>query len=609
MMLRAARAARRAVTPGRRGASDAPARRGAPDALRGRAPPDAVTFTTPVAGPATPRGPAAGAAVTAPAPGEHGRADHGAQTDGAQTDGAQTDGAQTDGAQTPPPPPPAHLRRGGAWQALCADLAASTTVGDVQRALGGASDARRGLRAIGNARRRRLAVGEDGGALHLKALRAHAGALVAGWIRVFLPCLEGLLRTGRGNDDRTACLRFRAMAEDGFDFKKLWRHRALNMWRHRALNNDILRAFQAADLGEQVFTASELQLLRCRALNAEILEAWTAADVLLLFERHGADFNAVNLMTCISRIAKMAQTPRKGQAHFAEDLRLEKLAKTLTVSVDARSLRGDHLAALCWSLSKIDAPAARVALDTVGRRLRSGDLAKLHPRELSAVLWWSTSGANTTGAPPELLAAAYEAVAPHFGNVSQPDSQPDFDPRRLLEFQGPELSTFLRACAAAPQPDAALFRLCADDVVAAPRYLARLGARDVSSIVWAFSKADVSAPLLFEKLAKRCIAQMEFFRPRDYAEVSWAYARASGGDDASTDLFAAMALKAPVKLEAFTARDLATVAWAFSKAAIQAPALFQALALEALNKLHLFKAPDGVSRCPRRCVARSRLRH
>jgi hypothetical protein len=160
------------------------------------------------------------------------------------------------------------------------------------------------------------------------------------------------------------------------------------------------------------------------------------------------------------------------------------------------------------------------------------------------------------------------------------------------------LSTFLRAHAAALQPDASLFRLCAADLVSAPRYVLKLGAKDVASVVWAFSKAKVTAPLLFKTLAKRCVALMESFQPREFAEVAWAYARASDADDSvSSDfphaaLFEAIALQAPLKLESFAARDLATVVWAFSKVGFQAPLLFEAVATEALTKLHFFKAQD-----------------
>ncbi|KAJ1453804.1 hypothetical protein M885DRAFT_567043 [Pelagophyceae sp. CCMP2097] len=129
----------------------------------------------------------------------------------------------------------------------------------------------------------------------------------------------------------------------------------------------------------------------------------------------------------------------------------------------------------------------------------------------------------------------------------------------------------------------------------APEMMKTFSHQNLSNTVWAYATAGVEAPVLFEAVAREAKTRIETLQPQDVAEMAWAFAKTGAlrGEEAAR-LFDAIArgaaLHAPPTVALFSAQDLAKTAWAFATARVSAPALFCAIAGEAVHKLERFNA-------------------
>jgi hypothetical protein len=130
------------------------------------------------------------------------------------------------------------------------------------------------------------------------------------------------------------------------------------------------------------------------------------------------------------------------------------------------------------------------------------------------------------------------------------------------------------------------------------RSVATMNAHDISSTVLGFAKVGrgtwLCDPALLDAIAEE-VAQrgLRDFKPRNLANTAWAYATAG---HAAPTVFDAIAREAVNRLHEFTPQNLSNTAWAYATAGHAAPALLDAIAEEAAQRgLRDFKPQDLAS--------------
>ncbi|KAJ1462989.1 hypothetical protein M885DRAFT_430225, partial [Pelagophyceae sp. CCMP2097] len=93
--------------------------------------------------------------------------------------------------------------------------------------------------------------------------------------------------------------------------------------------------------------------------------------------------------------------------------------------------------------------------------------------------------------------------------------------------------------------------------------------------------------LLVERATKSVSDESELWAYRCLASAVWGVAKTGGSAPA---LFDAIALEAPKKLDTFKPHALSNIVWAFATAGAEAPLLFEAVQVKATKKLRAFDA-------------------
>ena len=119
--------------------------------------------------------------------------------------------------------------------------------------------------------------------------------------------------------------------------------------------------------------------------------------------------------------------------------------------------------------------------------------------------------------------------------------------------------------------------------------LGECGAKELSSVAWAFAMARRRAPDLLEALSAEAQLRLEEFNAQNLSDTAWAFAKARHSAPA---LFEALSMEVEGRLAEFGARELSSTAWAFATARHPAPALFEALGTQAQGRLVEFNAQE-----------------
>mmetsp|Transcript_28688 Transcript_28688/g.98998 ORF Transcript_28688/g.98998 Transcript_28688/m.98998 type:complete len:1089 (+) Transcript_28688:200-3466(+) len=113
-------------------------------------------------------------------------------------------------------------------------------------------------------------------------------------------------------------------------------------------------------------------------------------------------------------------------------------------------------------------------------------------------------------------------------------------------------------------------------------------AAELSMLAWAYARADLSPPQLFDAIAAQGVLNISNFGAQELANISWAIAKVGSNEFHTASLFEAVAVRANSQIVTFHAQELANIAWAFAKMGVEAPLLFDAIAKEAGFKLDTF---------------------
>jgi len=373
-------------------------------------------------------------------------------------------------------------------------------------------------------------------------------------------------------------------------------------------------------------------------LNKLLTAAASAGDVLQLFARRGADFNHVNLATCLHRLGALRGTI--GDEPKAVEIMQKLLCKVESnLHAHAPDWVPRALANATWGLARVGCEC-----DSLFESIAALSLATLESfiaQNLANTVW----AFATAGFPAkELFEAVWQACvekiatfnAQDLCNVAWAFSKAGFEAPKLFEavskeaaakvstFKPQELALMTWAFAHSKTPDAALFAVLGDEAcnqaarfspqnvancvwaftvqkvehsklyeaLAAEAPKVNLNAAELSCVAWSFAAARVPATALFGAIALQSQDKIKTFQAQDLADVSWAFATA--GFEAPV-LFQAVANVAVSKMSTFNAKDMATTVWAFAKARVSAPTLFQAVAAEAAKKMESFSADDVAS--------------
>jgi len=112
------------------------------------------------------------------------------------------------------------------------------------------------------------------------------------------------------------------------------------------------------------------------------------------------------------------------------------------------------------------------------------------------------------------------------------------------------------------------------------RGLGSFGSQAISNILWAFAKANIAHPCMFDKVAYKVIdcRDLGLFRPQDFANIVWAFATAKRSNPrmfkkVSDDI-------ASRDLRSFKPHEIAIIVWAYATAKISDHCLFEKVAAE-----------------------------
>ena len=160
---------------------------------------------------------------------------------------------------------------------------------------------------------------------------------------------------------------------------------------------------------------------------------------------------------------------------------------------------------------------------------------------------------------------------------------------KLQDFQPRGLSSLLWAFAKANFQAPQLFEAVDDHLHSHPGLLMQFTAQDLSNLLWAFAKAGQQAPKLFKAVDFDLCANdrlLKVFKPQDFSNLLWAYATAG---EQAPNLFEAVEnhLNANLELmDKFIPQCFSNILWAYATSGVQAPKLFKAV------ESHLVSNPD-----------------
>ncbi|KAJ1448767.1 hypothetical protein M885DRAFT_129612 [Pelagophyceae sp. CCMP2097] len=251
-------------------------------------------------------------------------------------------------------------------------------------------------------------------------------------------------------------------------------------------------------------------------------------------------------------------------------------APALFIAIAAASLTRiesywvENLSRTAWAFAKagVSAPQLFKAISVEAAK----KMDKCNPRVLADTAWaFSKAGVVE---PVLFEAVAAEAV------------------KTVAEFQPKDLAALAGAYAAAAFPAPALFEAVGLEAISK---ISKFEAKDLAHTAFAFSTAKVASPRLFEAIAAAAVKKVRLLDVDDVTQVVWAFSNAPVGTSAAPILLEVIAFNfTPEHAAALAAKDLASVASAYSTAAVESRALFDALAVEAVEKVHLFSVMELV---------------
>jgi len=303
-------------------------------------------------------------------------------------------------------------------------------------------------------------------------------------------------------------------------------------------------------------------------LNSMLVHARSWEKILQVVESHFDDFNAVNLITALHRLATVVLNARKGQ--LRHDVRFKRLIHRLSDTLrnaDAGALKPQDLSNVAWGLAKLGLLNAALFGHIAEHIIQT--ISDFEPVNLSMTLW---AFARSGFLDEKLFRAASAEVH-----------------RQLPEFQPQQIANTTWAMAKSGFVDEELFQ------AAAKLSLQKLGEfqpMNYSMLLYSFALAKLPHPELFEEVGRKCTItslSSALSAPHVLTNLALAYSEASVTNVAVFDAIAAVASSS---LYDFRTQQIATLAQAFAKAHVRHEKFFESVSNVVVHRLSEFKQHD-----------------
>lgn len=303
-------------------------------------------------------------------------------------------------------------------------------------------------------------------------------------------------------------------------------------------------------------------------LNTLLVNARSSERIMQVVEAHFEDFNAVNLITAMHRLATASVSSRRGQ--LRRDVRFKRVLARLAETVryaQPGELKPQDLSNIAWALSRLGILDADL-FERLSEHIRR-TIHLFEPVNVSMTLW---AFARSGFLDEKLSAAAAQEVK-----------------GQLARFEPQQIANTTWALAKSGFVDQELFEQAAELA------LARVGEfqpMNYSMLLYSFALAKLRHDALFAEVARRCTAT-ELASATSMAHVvtnlAMAYAEAGAP---GTEVFEAIASAASGALADFRTQQIATLVTCFAKAQVRHSRLFDAVSRAVVRRMPELRQQD-----------------
>jgi len=303
-------------------------------------------------------------------------------------------------------------------------------------------------------------------------------------------------------------------------------------------------------------------------LNSMLVHARSWEKILQVVETHFDDFNAVNLITALHRLATVVLNARKGQ--LRRDVRFKRMIHRLSDTLrnaDSGALKPQDLSNVAWALTKLGLLNAVLFGHIAEHIMRT--ISDFEPVNLSMTLW---AFARSGFLDEKLFRVASTEVH-----------------RQLPEFQPQQIANTTWAMAKSGFVDEELFNAAAQ---LALQKLGEFQPMNYSMLLYSFALAKLPHPQLFEEVGQRCtISSLSSALSAPHVVTNLALAYSEAGVP-NLEVFDAVAVVASNTLYDFRTQQIATLAHAFAHAQVRHEKFFESVSKAVVRRLAEFKHHD-----------------
>lgn len=303
-------------------------------------------------------------------------------------------------------------------------------------------------------------------------------------------------------------------------------------------------------------------------VNSMLVHARHHDKILQVVDQHFDDFNAVNLITALHRLATVILTARKGA--LRRDSRFKRLIQRLSDTLknsDAGVLKPQDLSNVAWALTKLGLLNGALFGHLSDHIMRT--ISSFEPVNLSMTLW---AFARSNFLDEKLFRCAAVEVK-----------------RQMPDFQPQQIANTTWAMAKSGFVDEEVFLSAAN---LALQKLSQFQPMNYSMLLYSFALAKMPHPKLFDEVGQRCTVEAlssALSAPHVVTNLALAF---SDAGVANSVVFNNIAQVSSLSLHDFRAQQITTLTQAFAKANVKHERLFSAIAKAVVDRYSEFKEQD-----------------
>lgn len=329
-------------------------------------------------------------------------------------------------------------------------------------------------------------------------------------------------------------------------------------------------------------------------LNKDLAAKWSARDILETAELHLAQFDVINAVTALHRVAKSTdrfEAQRDEQMNATLLALIDKVVVTVTDSLAL--IEAKEVTKTCWALSKLglghgstmDAIAEQVVLkvgELDGQGLSNSvwgfATARIkHKRLLSAVA--AEAVRQLEDFDPQGLsnsAWAFAKLSHHEAALMKRLSEEvtqradDFDPQGLSNTGWAFATLGLR--------NHRLMDAICDEMIAG---ITRWSPQNIGNLTWAFAKLQMMSQKMVDAVSTEVIQTIYDWNPQGIANVTWSFAKLKVNHPQYYEI---VAQDCTLKITSFQPQNLVNIAWSYAKLGMKKYELFEGISQNIASK-------------------------